>query len=165
MAIAAGAVYAQRDNAHRVRRAQELVNTLKRLEIGKSDYAVTDPIVARFGNAPPPRSSSTPNSLSHGTGFAGIEMPFLDCPRRASVMSRLAFLASGTKAATTTASVKATRYQAQVGWARAIAKPMSADHNTIETATRGWMNMFTVILVPTLADSARALIVGRNELR
>lgn len=55
VALAAGAVYIHRDNAHRVRRAQELVNTLERLEIGKSGYAVTDEIAAKFGNASPPK--------------------------------------------------------------------------------------------------------------
>jgi hypothetical protein len=55
VAVAAGAVYAQRDNAHRVTRAQELVSTLEQLEIGESDYAITDAIASKFGNAPPPK--------------------------------------------------------------------------------------------------------------
>ena len=54
LAIVAGAVYAQRDNAYRVKRAQEIVKELQRLEIGKSDYAVAAVIATKFGNAPPP---------------------------------------------------------------------------------------------------------------
>ena len=54
LAIVASAAYAQRDNAYRVKRAQEVVNELRRLEIGKSDHTVADAIVAKLGNAPPP---------------------------------------------------------------------------------------------------------------
>jgi hypothetical protein len=54
LAMAAGAAYAQRDNAYRVKRAQEIVYDLQRLEIGKSDYAVAAALATKFGNAPPP---------------------------------------------------------------------------------------------------------------
>jgi hypothetical protein len=55
LGIAAGESYVQRDNAGQVKRAQELVSALERLEIGKSDHEVADAIAAKFGNAPPPR--------------------------------------------------------------------------------------------------------------
>lgn len=55
LGIAVSESYVQRDNARQVKRAQELVSALERLEIGKSDHRVTDAIAAKFGNAPPPR--------------------------------------------------------------------------------------------------------------
>lgn len=54
LGIAASESYVQRDNARQVKRAQELVSALERLEIGKSNLEVAAAIAARFGNAPPP---------------------------------------------------------------------------------------------------------------
>ena len=53
-AIVATVEYERRDNAFRVKRAQEIVRELQRLEIGKSDLSVADAIVRKFGNAPLP---------------------------------------------------------------------------------------------------------------
>jgi hypothetical protein len=47
-------VYLRRDNAHRVKRAQEVVDEIERLEIAQSDHIVADAIAAKFGIAPPP---------------------------------------------------------------------------------------------------------------
>jgi hypothetical protein len=55
LSIAASESYVQKDNARQVKRAQELVSALERLEIGKSDHEVADAIAAKFGNAPPAR--------------------------------------------------------------------------------------------------------------
>lgn len=54
VAIVAVVLYERRENAYRVRRAQEIVSELRRLEIGKSDLSVADAIVKKFGNAPLP---------------------------------------------------------------------------------------------------------------
>jgi hypothetical protein len=54
MAVVLGGVYLRRDNAYRVKRAQEVVDEIERLEIGKSDHTVADAIAAKFGIAPPP---------------------------------------------------------------------------------------------------------------
>jgi hypothetical protein len=54
LAVVLGGVYLRRDNAHRVKRAQEVVGEIERLEIGKSDHTVADSIAAKFGTAPPP---------------------------------------------------------------------------------------------------------------
>jgi hypothetical protein len=45
----------ERDNTDRVMRAKEIVGALQRLEIGKSSATVADSIVAKIGNAPPPK--------------------------------------------------------------------------------------------------------------
>src|SRR5580704_14632562 len=54
VAVVLGGVYLRRDNAYRVKRAQEVVNEIERLEIGKSDHTVADAIAANFGIAPHP---------------------------------------------------------------------------------------------------------------
>jgi hypothetical protein len=54
LAIALGAALMGRDNAYQVKRAQEMVYELQRLELGKSDRMVADSIAVKFGNAPPP---------------------------------------------------------------------------------------------------------------
>ena len=54
LAVVLGRVYLRRDNAYRVKRAQEVVDEIERLEIGKSDHTVADAIAAKFGIAPPP---------------------------------------------------------------------------------------------------------------
>lgn len=54
LAVVLGGVYLRRDNAHRVERAQEIVEEIERLEIGKTDHTVADAIAAKFGIAPPP---------------------------------------------------------------------------------------------------------------
>jgi hypothetical protein len=53
-AVVLAGVYLRRDNAYRVKRAQEVVDEIERLEIGKSDHTVADAIAAKFGIAPPP---------------------------------------------------------------------------------------------------------------
>ncbi len=47
-------VWAQRDNAYRVSRAQNIVRNLQRLEIDRSDLSVADAIAKEFGSAPLP---------------------------------------------------------------------------------------------------------------
>ena len=59
LALAAVMAWAQRDNAYRLRRAQDIVRELQRLEIGKSDLSVADAIAKRFGNAPVPEGFIT----------------------------------------------------------------------------------------------------------
>jgi hypothetical protein len=54
LAVVLGGVYLRRDNAYRVKRTQEVVDEIERLEIGKSDHTVADAIAAKFGIAPPP---------------------------------------------------------------------------------------------------------------
>jgi hypothetical protein len=54
LAVVLGGVYLRRDSAYRVNRAQEVVDEIERLEIGKSDHSVADAIAATFGIAPPP---------------------------------------------------------------------------------------------------------------
>jgi len=54
MAIILFGMYLRQDNAYRVKRAQEIVDEIERLEIGKSDNAVADAIATKFGIAPPP---------------------------------------------------------------------------------------------------------------
>lgn len=54
LAIVLGATLLKKDNVSRVKRAQEIVNELQRLEIGKSGSGVADSIAMKFGNAPPP---------------------------------------------------------------------------------------------------------------
>jgi hypothetical protein len=54
LAVVLGGMYLRRDNAYRVKRAQEVVDEIERLEIGKSDHTVADAIAAKFGIAPPP---------------------------------------------------------------------------------------------------------------
>lgn len=54
LVMALGAVFLGRDNVYRVRRAQEIVDQLERLEIGKSGHTLADSIAAKFGSAPPP---------------------------------------------------------------------------------------------------------------
>jgi hypothetical protein len=54
LAVVLGGMYLRRDNAYRVKRAQEVVDEIERLEIGKSDHTVPDAIAAKFGIAPPP---------------------------------------------------------------------------------------------------------------
>src|SRR5258708_564116 len=54
LAVVLGGVYLRRHNAYRVKRAQEAVDEIERLEIGKSDHTVADAIAAKFGIAPPP---------------------------------------------------------------------------------------------------------------
>ena len=54
LAMLAGGRYMQQDNAYHVKRAQEIVSALQRLEIGKSDRAAADAIATKFGSAPPP---------------------------------------------------------------------------------------------------------------
>jgi hypothetical protein len=54
LAVVLGGVYLRRDNAYRVKRAQEAVDEIERLEIGKSDHTVADAIAAKFEIAPPP---------------------------------------------------------------------------------------------------------------
>lgn len=54
LAIVLGGVYLRRDSVYRVKRAQEVVDEIERLEIGKSDHTVADAVAAKFGIAPPP---------------------------------------------------------------------------------------------------------------
>lgn len=54
IALVLGGVYLWRDNAYRVRRAQDVVDEIEQLKIGKSDHTVADAIAAKFGIAPPP---------------------------------------------------------------------------------------------------------------
>lgn len=54
LAVVLGEVYLRRDNAYRVKRAQEVVDEIERLQIDKSDHTVADAIAAKFGVAPPP---------------------------------------------------------------------------------------------------------------
>lgn len=53
-AVVLGGAYLRRDNTHRVKRAQEVMQEIEQLEIGKSDHTVADAIAAKFGIAPPP---------------------------------------------------------------------------------------------------------------
>ena len=55
LATVLGAVSLKRDNIYRVLRAQEIVEGLQRLEIGKSSATAAESIVAKIGNAPPPK--------------------------------------------------------------------------------------------------------------
>ena len=54
LVMALGLTLLRQDNARRVKRAQEIVNELQRLEIGKSGSRIADSIAVKFGNAPPP---------------------------------------------------------------------------------------------------------------
>lgn len=54
LAVVAVAAYVRHDNAYRVQRAESLVQNLRQLAIGKSDYKVAEAIATKFGNAPPP---------------------------------------------------------------------------------------------------------------
>lgn len=54
LAVVLSGAYLQQDNAYRVKRAQEVVDEIERLEIGKSDHTGADAIAANFGIAPPP---------------------------------------------------------------------------------------------------------------
>jgi hypothetical protein len=53
--VVATAVYARRDNAYRVARAQQIVNKLERFEIGKSNHSFADAIVAQMKSLAPLR--------------------------------------------------------------------------------------------------------------
>jgi hypothetical protein len=79
LATFAAMVYARHDNADRVKRAQEIVHELQRLEIGKSDHAVADVIATKFGNAPPPdgrdyykENCAAPNHIESCTYFISM---------------------------------------------------------------------------------------------
>jgi hypothetical protein len=54
LTVVLGGVYLRRDNAYRVKRAQEVVDEIERLETGKSDHTVAEAIATKFGIAPPP---------------------------------------------------------------------------------------------------------------
>jgi hypothetical protein len=53
VAVVTAMQFERRDNAYRVKRAQQIVHELQQLEIDKSDHAVVNAIATTFGNRPP----------------------------------------------------------------------------------------------------------------